>query len=214
MKKIIIAALALVAAAACGKADLPLENTKWELVELNGEQNAAFGENADSFWFSLDGKQIFGTGACNRFFGGYDLSVMGQILKLGLTPFLIIAVDNVMIITMNALLQKYGGANGDALINCNTIVQSFMLVLTMPLGGISGGTQGIISYNYGACNTERVLKAQKYIFGLCIGYTALLLIAAQIAGGVYFFATDASGNATGSSLVMDGGMDSIVAGGY
>ena len=38
--------------------------------------------------------------------------------------------------------------------------------------------------------------------------------AAQIAGGVYFFATDASGNATGSSLVMDGGMDSIVAGGY
>ena len=87
-------------------------------------------------------------------FGGYDLSVMGQILKLGLTPFLIIAVDNVMIITMNALLQKYGGANGDALINCNTIVQSFMLVLTMPLGGISGGTQGIISYNYGACNTE------------------------------------------------------------
>ena len=118
-------------------------------------------------------------------FGGYDLSVMGQILKLGLTPFLIIAVDNVMIITMNALLQKYGGANGDALINCNTIVQSFMLVLTMPLGGISGGTQGIISYNYGACNSERVLKAQKYIFGLCIGYTALLLIAAQLAGGLF-----------------------------
>lgn len=74
MKKILIAALALVAAAACGKADLPLENTKWKLVELNGEQNAAFGENADSFWFSLDGKQIFGTGACNRFFGGYELS--------------------------------------------------------------------------------------------------------------------------------------------
>ena len=29
---------------------------------------------SDSFWFSLDGKQIFGTGACNRFFGGYELS--------------------------------------------------------------------------------------------------------------------------------------------
>lgn len=38
--------------------------------------------------------------------------------------------------------------------------------------------------------------------------------AAQIAGGVFFFATDASGNATGSGLVMDGGMDSMVAGGY
>ena len=38
--------------------------------------------------------------------------------------------------------------------------------------------------------------------------------AAQIAGGVYFFATDASGNATGSSLIMDGGMDCLVSGGY
>ena len=60
------------------------------------------------------------------------------------------------------------------LITCATIVQSFMLVVTMPLGGISGGTQTILGYNYGAKQLDRVVKAQKYIILLCVGYTALM----------------------------------------
>ncbi len=115
-------------------------------------------------------------------FGGYSLKIMRRVLFLGCTPFLIIALDNVMLIALNALLQKYGGADGDTLITVNTIVQSFMLVLTMPLGGISGGTQCILSYNYGAGFSDRVLKAQKYIAGMCVGYTTLLFIMARIAG--------------------------------
>ena len=73
MKGIFVAALALVAAVACGRADLPLENTQWKLVELDGDANPAFAED-DTFVFSLDGKSITGVGACNRFFGGYELS--------------------------------------------------------------------------------------------------------------------------------------------
>ena len=42
------------------------------------------------------------------------------------------------------------GARATCCITCATIVQSFMLVVTMPLGGISGGTQTILSFNYGA----------------------------------------------------------------
>ncbi len=118
-------------------------------------------------------------------FGGYNLKIMGKVLSLGFTPFIIIAADNVMIIAMNALLQNYGGAQGDALITCNTIVQSFMLVLTMPLGGISGGTQSILSYNYGACRSDRVMKAQKYIIGMCVGYTVILFILARVAGSAF-----------------------------
>jgi len=38
--------------------------------------------------------------------------------------------------------------------------------------------------------------------------------ASEIANAIYFFSTDASGNATGSGLVIDGGLDSVVAGGY
>ena len=123
--------------------------------------------------------------------------VMSRVLKMGFTPFAIIAVDSVMIIAMNALLQRHGGAQGDTLITCNTIVQSFMLVMTMPLGGISGGTQGILSYNYGAGNTRRVQQAQKYIIGLCVAYTALLFVLARTAGPAFaaLFTEDAALNA-------------------
>ena len=102
-------------------------------------------------------------------FGGYRLSLMGHILAIGFSPFLIIAVDNIMIIAMNAVLQRYGGPEqGDMLVTVSTIVQSFMLVVTMPLGGISGGTQSILSFNFGAGNKERVLKAQREIGKLCV----------------------------------------------
>ena len=118
-------------------------------------------------------------------FGGYQGQIMLRVMTMGFTPFVIIAMDNVMIIAMNAILQKYGGAQGDLLITVNTIVQSFMLVLTMPLGGISGGTGCILSYNYGAGAAKRVIKAQKFIIGLCMAYTGLLFVLARVAGGLF-----------------------------
>ena len=118
-------------------------------------------------------------------FGGYDWVIMARVLKLGFTPFAIIAVDNVMIIAMNALLQSHGGVQGDLLITVNTIAQSFMLVVTMPLGGISGGTQCILSFNYGAGNSDRVQKAHRFISLLCAGYNTLLFILAHLCGPLF-----------------------------
>lgn len=126
--------------------------------------------------------------------GRYSTRLCLRILQLGLTPFLIIAFDNVMIIGMNAMLQKYGGAAADDLITVNTIVQSFMLVLTMPLGGISGGTQCILSFNYGAGQLRRVAKAQRYIIAYCMSYAALLMLLAWTAGPLFvsLFTSDAA----------------------
>lgn len=119
-------------------------------------------------------------------FGGYRFSIMRQVLKIGFTPFIIIAVDSVMIIAMNAVLQHYGGpSQGDTLVTCATIAQSFMLVVTMPLGGISGGTQTILGFNYGACNTQRVRQAVRRITMMCVGYTGILFILAHLAGPLF-----------------------------
>ena len=108
---------------------------------------------------------------------------MGRIFAIGFTPFAIIAVDNVMIIAMNTILQKYGGAEqGDMLVTCATIAQSFMLVVTMPLGGISGGTQTILGYNYGAGKITRVQQAQKKIFLLCLVYNVFMTGVAWFGG--------------------------------
>lgn len=119
-------------------------------------------------------------------FSGYSLRIMYRIFSIGFTPFAIIAVDNVMIIAMNAILQKYGGVGqGDMLVTCATIAQSFMLVVTMPLGGISGGTQTILSYNYGAGKISRVEQAQKKIFLLCLAYNGFMTAVAWF-GGAWF----------------------------
>ena len=130
-------------------------------------------------------------------FGALDPAIIRRVLTLGFAPFAIIALDNVMIIAMNALLQQHGGAQGDTLINVNTIVQSFMLVMTMPLGGISGGTQSILSYNFGACRSDRVILAEKYIMGLCSLYTGILFVLARTASPLFasLFTSDPELNA-------------------
>ena len=112
-------------------------------------------------------------------FGGYEWRIVRKIVILGLTPFLIIAFDNVLIIAMNAALQHFGGAEGDKLLTCATIVQSFMLIVTMPLGGITGGTEPILGYNFGARRTDRVIKAQKYIAILAVSFTAVMFLLSQ-----------------------------------
>lgn len=100
-------------------------------------------------------------------------ALMGKVLLFGLTPFLTISLDSVILIVLNAVLQSRGGpGTGDTLVSCNTIVQSYMLLITMPMGGITGGCQPIVSYNYGAGNTARIRKAIRYVLLLCLAFTA------------------------------------------
>ncbi len=113
-------------------------------------------------------------------FGGYQRQLMVQVLILGLSPFLITASDSGLIIIMNMLIRHYGrGEMGDVLLTCNTIVQSFMLMITMPLGGITGGTQTILGYNYGAGRPDRIRRAQKHIIGLGMVFTAIMFVVAM-----------------------------------
>ena len=113
-------------------------------------------------------------------FGGYERRIMGQVLLLGLSPFIIIALDNVMIIALNAQIQRYGGPErGDMLLTCNTILQSFMLVITMPLGGITSSTQTVLGYNFGAGRPDRIRKAEKHILILAVGFTTLMFFASR-----------------------------------
>lgn len=114
-------------------------------------------------------------------FQGYDWGVMKRVMKVGMTPFIIIAMDNVLTISLNAVIQHYGGpAEGDMLLTCNTILQSFMLIVTMPLGGITLGTQTILGYNYGAKRPDRIWKAEKHIAGLGLMFTTAMFLAAQL----------------------------------
>ena len=102
-----------------------------------------------------------------------------KIALMGLSPFLIIAFDNVLIISLNTVIQMYGGAEADMLLTCTTIVQSFMLIVTMPLGGITSGTQTILGYNYGAKRPDRIWKAEQWIVTCALVFNTVMFLAAQ-----------------------------------
>ena len=106
--------------------------------------------------------------------------IVSRILTLGISPFLILATDSVILIVLNTVLQTYGGPKeGDLLITCATIVQSYMMLITGPMLGISSGTQAILSYNYGAKNIARVKSAEKYILLLCLCFTTIMFLVSR-----------------------------------
>ncbi|MCH5330526.1 MAG: META domain-containing protein [Alistipes sp.] len=110
MKKFFIAAAAMLFAAcdATPTENLPLENTVWKLVELNGENNEAFAEG-DSFTFTLDAGTITGKGSVNRFFGGYEYSEAEglEVGDLGMTRMMGPNVD-----LEDAFVQIFDKVNG------------------------------------------------------------------------------------------------------
>lgn len=108
-------------------------------------------------------------------FGRYSLRCMKKIIYMGLSPFLILATDSVIIIVMNTVLQRFGGpGEGDLLITCATVVQSYMMLISTPMCGITGGTQAIISYNYGARSSARVKETIRWTLGLCLVFTTVM----------------------------------------
>lgn len=107
--------------------------------------------------------------------------IVRRILAIGFSPFVILATDSIIIIAMNAVLQCYGGKEyGDTLITAATIVQSYMLLITSPMLGITGGSQPLISYNYGANQAARIRKTVFCVLMLCICFTTVMFLVSRL----------------------------------
>ena len=109
-------------------------------------------------------------------FSYFDPKLIKQILKYGVSPFIIFASDSILLIALNAMLKQYGGGDADLLITAATIVQSFFLLITYPLGGITGGTQGLLSYNFGAGYLDRVRETLKKEQIVALIFTSFMFV--------------------------------------
>lgn len=115
-----------------------------------------------------------------------DYHIVRQILTIGSLPFMIMLFDNLLVISLNFSLRKYGGeVMGDRYISCASIVQSFMVLVFYPAQGITTGCGTPYSYHYGAGHYDKVMQIFKYVFCLCAGYMLLLCAAAQLAPQVF-----------------------------
>ncbi len=131
---------------------------------------------------------------CRLSFGGYDKKIMLRIVRLGISPFLIVATDSIIIIVGNICLKKYGGNEADSWISSFTVVQAFLSVITMPMLGISTGSQPVISFNYGARNVGLIRKGEKCILAMCVAFTSVMFALSFVVAKpfVYLFTDNAS----------------------
>lgn len=118
-------------------------------------------------------------------FGGYSWKIVGNIIRFGFSPFIIIMTDSVLLIVMNMSLKRYGGGDADMLIACATIVQSFLMLVSMPLGGITGGTQPILSFNYGAQRTDRIRQGVRCILLMALAFDTIMFILSWVAAAPF-----------------------------
>ncbi len=115
-----------------------------------------------------------------------DFSVIGRVMALGVSPFIMRATESLISIVLNSGLQRYGG---DIFVGSLTIMQSVMQMYTAPLGGFTQGVQPIISYNFGAGNFDRVKKLYRSMIGICFllsaGATALVIVFPEFFAGMF-----------------------------
>lgn len=114
-----------------------------------------------------------------------SLPAIGAILSLGVAPFVMAATESVIGFVLNKELYRYGGNLGDTYVSLLTILQSSMLLITVPLTGFTQGVTPIISYNFGAGNKRRVVQTFKIVLTVCFSYCTFLALLMIFLPGIF-----------------------------
>ena len=118
-----------------------------------------------------------------------DFSLIGQIMALGVSPFVMSAAESAITIVMNHGLQVYGG---DLYVGSMTILQSVLQLVFVPISGFTNGVQPIISYNFGAGKFDRVKMTIKRMISITFLAAFVYVFFAMLRPGLFarLFTTD------------------------
>lgn len=111
-----------------------------------------------------------------------DIKIIGSVAALGVSPFIMQSTESLISVVLSSGLQKYGG---DVYVGSLTILQSVMQLINTPISGFTQGVQPILSYNYGAGNTERVKKTYRRIIGITVAASFCITLSAMLLPGMY-----------------------------
>lgn len=89
-----------------------------------------------------------------------DWNIIKKVLGLGTSGFVMQFTNSLVQIICNNTLQQFGG---DLYVGIMTVISSIREFTTMPISGLTRGSQPVIGYNYGAGQYERVKKGIKFI---------------------------------------------------
>lgn len=106
-----------------------------------------------------------------------DFSLAKEIVGLGTAGFMMQATNSVVQIVCNATLQTWGG---DLYVGIMTVLNSVREILTLPVMGLTSGSQPVLGYNYGAGQYHRVKLGIRFASIVGISYTVLAWIVVMI----------------------------------
>ena len=94
-----------------------------------------------------------------------------DITTLGLSNFMMAITNSIVQVVCNATLSIYGG---DLYVGVMTVINSIREIVSMPVSGVTNGSQPIISFNYGADKYDRIKTAIRFMAVSCIVYTTAI----------------------------------------
>lgn len=94
-----------------------------------------------------------------------DWKLLLPCILLGASPALMQITENMVAISFNTVLQRFGG---DIAVASMSILNSVMQFVMLLLPGLVQGAQPILSYNLGAGLIERVRKTFQYLLLSCV----------------------------------------------
>ena len=114
----------------------------------------------------------------------FDWKIVGNILSIGLAPFLMNICASTVAAFVNTAMLRYGGTGihdivtrehgaADLYVGAYGIVNRVALLFVMVVQGLNQGMQPIVGYNYGAKNYDRVRKAVFLTIGCGVAIATL-----------------------------------------
>lgn len=91
-----------------------------------------------------------------------------RIVTLGLSGFTMSVTNSLVQVACNSSLQSFGG---DLYVGVMTVLNSVREIIMLPINGISGSAQPVISFNYGASLHTRVRQAIRFMSIVLIVYS-------------------------------------------
>lgn len=113
-----------------------------------------------------------------------EWKLVGDITTLGMAGFIMQATNCMVQVVCNATLKVFGG---DLYVGIMTVINSVREIMSLPVSGLTSGSQPVLGYNYGAGKYDRVKGGIRFTAAIGIAYTALawiivLIIPKQLMG--------------------------------
>lgn len=106
----------------------------------------------------------------------FKAPIIGNIISIGMAPFLMNICTSIVVIFVNKALKTYGG---DLNIGAYGVINRVVMLFLMIVFGLNQGMQPIVGYNYGAKQYDRVLKALRITISCAVCVTTAGFLVGQ-----------------------------------